>query len=586
MVTHGKPLGGDETRWTRVCTSERLDRTAVLAARADLSSAHFREEYCAMTDEKNELEQSVEATAPEQEEPVQEAEVEVVAEVETEVVAEAEPTVEVTEPVVETEVEQAPVEPEAKPDVHYSDSFKGLSRGDLVEGVVVHIDKDGVLVDVGQKSEGIIRPGELSAQRIDSPEEVVSVGDTVKVMVMESEDREGNIILSKKRADFEKAWDRVQESFEKGSVITAMVSDRVKGGLQVDLGIRGFVPGSHVGSGKVMNLDRFVGQSIPLKVIEIDRERRKVVLSHRLAVDEQRSKERETTMGSLAEGQIRDGVIRRITDYGAFVDLGGVDGLLHISEMSWTRITHPSDMVKVGQKTKVMILKLDPKSERISLGLRQILPDPWSEVEGRFNVGDVVTGQISRLVPFGAFVQLDGGVEGIIPNTELSHKRVKRPEDVVQVGETVEVKVLDIRAEERRMSLSLRALQARPEPEPVRHQEPTYQQSNSSGFSGKTTLADLIGDKLQNFVSSEKDEKPEKTRSKRSRKPVEPIEDHEDHEDLEMEMSEPMIEADVIHEMEPIVEPEVAEVEAAEPVVEAEASSEAEATPEAEKTEE
>lgn len=441
-----------------------------------------------------------EASAPQVEEPAAEVE-KPAAQVEEPVKAEEEPVIQVEEPV---KAQEKPAEKMEEPasDVHYSDMYKGLSKGDLVEGVVVHIDKEGVLVDVGQKSEGIVRMGELSTARFDSPEDVVSVGDTIKVMVVEYEDKEGNLILSKKRADFEKAWDRVQEAHEKQTVITAMVTDRVKGGLQVDLGIRGFVPGSHVGSGKVMNLDRYVGQSLPLRVIEIDRERRKVVLSHRMAVEEQRTKHRDETMANLAEGQVREGVVRRITDYGAFVDLGGVDGLLHISEMSWTRITHPGDMVKVGQKINVMVLKLDMQRERISLGLRQILPDPWSEVASRYRSGDIVQGTVSRLVPFGAFVQLEGGIEGIIPNTELSHKRVKRPEDVVSVGQAVEIKVLDVRPEERRMSLSLRALQERPEPEPVRERERENYQSASSGFSGRMTLGDLVGDKLQDLVAA------------------------------------------------------------------------------------
>lgn len=505
-----------------------------------------------MTEEKQELEQSTEASVSEEViAPAQEAEQ-----------APVEAATEAPTPSAEAEQPEAPKSDQGS-HVDYSASFRGLSRGDLVEGVVVHIDREGVLVDVGQKSEGIIRPGELSVEHVESPEDVVSVGDTIKVMVMEPEDRNGNIILSKKRADFEKAWDRVQEAFEKGAVIMAMVTDRVKGGLQVDLGIRGFVPGSHVGSGKVMNLDRFVGQSLPLKVIEIDRERRKVVLSHRMATEEQRGKQREETMGSLAEGQVREGVVRRITDYGAFVDLGGVDGLLHISEMSWTRITHPSDMVKVGAKINVMILKLDMKSERISLGLRQILPDPWSEVEGKYRVGDIVTGHVSRLVPFGAFVQLESGIEGIIPNPELSHKRVKRPEDVVTVGETVEIKILDVRPEERRMTLSLRALQDRPEPEPVRQHE-SYQ-SASSGFSGRMTLADLVGDKLHGLSSAGQDEPA-----------AEPVASEA------QEVTAPEAEI-AVPETEAVVEAPAAE----EPVVEVAAAQEAEAeAPAAEETSE
>ncbi len=244
-----------------------------------------------------------------------------------------------------------------------NDRFDGgatreLSAGDVVTGTVVHIDSDGVLVDVGTKTEGLVRPNELSREPITNVEDVVKVGDRIEVLVIDPAGKDGNLLLSKKRADFEKAWDRVQEALESGASIQAMVSDRVKGGLVVDLGIRGFVPASHVGNGKLKNLEKFVGQSVPLKVLEVDREHRKVVLSHRLATEEERAKQKDETIGSLGEGQVRTGVVRRVTDYGAFVDLGGIDGLLHVSEMSWTRVKHPSDVVKVGDELQVMVLKL------------------------------------------------------------------------------------------------------------------------------------------------------------------------------------------------------------------------------------
>jgi 4-hydroxy-3-methylbut-2-enyl diphosphate reductase len=234
-------------------------------------------------------------------------------------------------------------------------------------------------------------------------------------------------------------------------------------------------------------------------------------------------------MATLTEGQIREGIVRRITDYGAFVDLGGIDGLLHISEMSWTRITHPSDMVKQGQKINIMVLKYDPKSERVSLGLRQILPDPWAEIDGKYKVGDIVKCPISRLVPFGAFVQLEGGIEAIIPNTELSHKRVKRPEDVVTVGQEVEVKVIDVRAEERRMTLSLRQLQEEPEREPREYRErkesKDHESYQSSGFSGRMTLGDLLGDKLQDLVGGTEEAAAPETEDKPEEKPEEKTEE-------------------------------------------------------------
>ncbi|HEY3297893.1 MAG TPA: 30S ribosomal protein S1 [Armatimonadota bacterium] len=382
--------------------------------------------------------------------------------------------------------------------VDYSNTFRSLSPGDVVEGVVVHIDKEGVLVDVGTKSEGIIRPNELSSRPVQSMEDVVKVGETIKVYVVQPENDEGYLVLSKKRADFEKAWVAVQEAFEEGKTISAMVTDRVKGGLVVDLGIRGFIPGSHVGSGNVKNLDRYVGQSLPLKVIEVDRERRKVVLSHRQAAEEERAKLREETVGTLKEGEIREGVVRRVTDYGAFVDLGGIDGLLHVSEMSWTRINHPSEVVKVGQKIQVMILKLNLEAGRVSLGLRQILPDPWADVASRWKVGDIITGNISRLVPFGAFVQLDHGIEAIIPNSELSHKRVKRPEDVVEVGQEVQAKVIDVRPEERRMTLSMKALMENEEKQEFESYHRTVKND-----SPRMTLGDLLGDRFQELGLTE-----------------------------------------------------------------------------------
>jgi predicted RNA-binding protein with RPS1 domain len=340
----------------------------------------------------------------------------------------------------------------------FESMFKELSEGDVVIGTVVHIDKDGVLVDVGSKSEGIIRPNELSKEPFDNIEDVVKVGESIKVVVIGRDNEDGSLLLSKKRADFEKAWDKVIEALNDKTILHAMVTERVKGGLVVDLGIRGFVPASHVGSGdfKHQNLDKYLGQSIPLRVIEVDRDRRKVVLSHREATRAEREHRKTDTITSLKEGDVRKGIVRRVTDYGAFIDLGGIDGLLHVSEMSWSRITHPSEVVRNGQVLDVMILKLRLDQGRISLGLRQILPDPWSEITEKYHVGDTVKAPISRLVPFGAFVALGEGVEAIIPNSELSDRRVAKPGDVVNPGDEVEAKVLDIRPDERKMTLSIR----------------------------------------------------------------------------------------------------------------------------------
>jgi len=349
----------------------------------------------------------------------------------------------------------------------FESMFKELAEGDVVIGTVVHIDKDGVLVDVGSKSEGIIRPNELSREPYDNIEDVVKVNDEVKVVVIGRTD-EGQLLLSKKRADFEKAWDKVIEALNSGVLLHAMVTERVKGGLVVDLGIRGFVPASHVGSGdfKHQNLDKYVGQSIALKVIEVDRDRRKVVLSNREATEDERRQRKDATLASLTEGEVRKGIVRRVTDYGAFIDLGGIDGLLHVSEMSWSRVKHPNEVLKNGQELDVMILKLRLDQGRISLGLRQILPDPWTQIGEKYNVGDVVKVEVSRLVPFGAFVELEEGVEAIIPTSELAERRIAKPSDAVNPGDIVEARIIEMRTEERKMTLSIRRMVENAVPQP------------------------------------------------------------------------------------------------------------------------
>ncbi len=365
-----------------------------------------------------------------------------------------------------------PAPPAARDDKPLSQSdfesmFKELAEGDVVVGTVVHIDKDGVLVDVGSKSEGIIRPNELSREPYDNIEDVVQVNEPVKVVVI-GRTEEGQLLLSKKRADFEKAWDKVIEALNSGVILHAMVTERVKGGLVVDLGIRGFVPASHVGSGdfKHQNLDKYVGQSIGLKVIEVDRDRRKVVLSNREATEDERRQKKDATLASLKEGEVRKGIVRRVTDYGAFIDLGGIDGLLHVSEMSWSRVKHPNEVLKNGQELDVMILKLRLDQGRISLGLRQILPDPWTQIGEKYNVGDVVKVEISRLVPFGAFVELEEGVEAIIPTSELAERRIAKPSDAVNPGDIVEARIIEMRTEERKMTLSIRRMVENAAPQP------------------------------------------------------------------------------------------------------------------------
>lgn len=415
-----------------------------------------------------------------------------------ETVEESAPSVSVTVSAAADEAgsgEERLAQPEPTPSeaaADYDRSFPQLEKGEVIKGTVVHIDREGVLVDVGAKSEGIIHPDELSRDVAAEAESVVSVGEKIDVLVLEAESADGSLILSKKRADFEKAWDRVIEAKETGKTITAMVTERVKGGLVVDLGIRGFVPASHVGSGSLKtNLDKYVGDTLDLKVIEVDRERRKVVLSNRDADHAQRQSRRQTTIASLEVGKTLTGTVRRLTTYGAFVDLGGIDGLLHISEMSWTRINDPSDVLKEGEQIEVQILKLDLENGRISLGRRQILPDPWSEIETTYTIGELIQGTVARIVPFGVFVQVKSGIEGIIPNSELSYRRGVKASDLVHPGAEVEVKVIDVRPDERKLTLSLK--QARQDEEIRRERKAVDDyQGRADRESPRYTIGDAV----------------------------------------------------------------------------------------------
>lgn len=336
-------------------------------------------------------------------------------------------------------------------------NFKKPSRGDRIEATVIQVDKDKVFVDLGTKSEGVIPIGELSEQNLEDASEVVKAGDKIQVVVIQAEGADRHAVVSKKRADFEDRWDAIEEDFKSQKTIQAQVVDRVKGGLVVDIGVRGFVPATHVGNGKLRNIEKFVGTSIPLKIIEIDRDRKKVVLSNRQADEERRAEAKEQIFSAVKPGDVLEGTVRRLTDYGAFVDLGGVDGLLHISEMSWMRIAHPREMFKEGQKVKVMVLRLDQGVGKISLGHRQVLPDPWNLIRQNYTQNQRFTATIGRLVANGAFVKLPEGAEAFIPTSEMSQRRIRRPDEVVKEGDEVEVQILDLRPEERRMVLSIRA---------------------------------------------------------------------------------------------------------------------------------
>jgi 4-hydroxy-3-methylbut-2-enyl diphosphate reductase len=335
--------------------------------------------------------------------------------------------------------------------------YKRLTKGERIEATIVQVDKDKVFVDLGTKAEGIVPLGELSDQNLETAKGHFNVGDKINVVVIRPEGAEGNPIVSKKRADFEEVWDRVEEAFREKETLTAQVVDRVKGGLVVDVGVRGFVPATHVGNGKLRNIEKFVGQPLALKVIEIDRDRKKVVLSNREAEEERRHEAKENIFTNVKPGDRLEGTVRRLTDYGAFVDLGGVDGLLHISEMSWARINHPKEMFREGQRIEVMVLRLDPGAGKISLGHRQVLPDPWNLIKQNYTVGQKLNVTIGRIVQSGAFIKLPEGAEAFMPVSEMSFRRIKRPQDVVEEGQEVEAQIIDLRPDERRMVLSMRA---------------------------------------------------------------------------------------------------------------------------------
>lgn len=373
---------------------------------------------------------------------------------------------------------------------------KAPQTGELVKGVVVQVGMDEVLVDIGAKSEGVIPRKELAFYGVDNPQEYVKVGDEIECIVIKAEDNEGKIILSKERADAEKAWGGLEQAMENATVIKGVVREVVKGGLLVDVGVRAFLPASLVERGYVEDLAKYVGQEVEVRVVEMNKHRKKVVVSRKAVLEEQYARQREELLQTLQEGQVVKGVVRRLTNFGAFVDLGGLDGLLHISEMSWHRISHPQEVVKVGDELEVAVLKVDRESEKISLGLKQVLPNPWDNIEEKYAVGNVFPAKVVRLAPFGAFVQLEPGVEGLVHISHLADRHVEKPEDVVKEGEQVNVKVLSIDTAEKRIRLSIREVnsEGRParEPRPRKQEEPAPQPAENP--EEKVTLGDVFGD--------------------------------------------------------------------------------------------
>jgi small subunit ribosomal protein S1 len=342
---------------------------------------------------------------------------------------------------------------------NYDATFRPIEEGEVVTGHVVRIDKDEVLVDIGYKSEGVIPANELSIRKAVDPNEEVHLGEEVDAIVLIKEDQDGRLIMSKKRARFEKAWRRIETAAESGEPVEGTVIEVVKGGLIIDLGVRGFLPASLVDIRRVPNLDEYMGTKIETKVIELNRSRNNVVLSRRAVLEEERKEVRQQILDRLQPGLVVEGQISNIVDFGAFVDLDGIDGLIHISELSWSHVNHPSEILNIGDTVKVKVLDIDRDRQRISLGLKQTQEDPWQRIVDTYNVGDELEGKVTKVVTFGAFVEILDGVEGLVHISELAPHHVESPREIVHPGDEIRVKILEIDSERRRLSLSAKRVE-------------------------------------------------------------------------------------------------------------------------------
>jgi len=471
----------------------------------------IREVVQLMNEENKEV--NVEST-----ENVEEKEEQVVEEVE-ETIEETEETAEVTEETTEEkeadnseEVEEsADLEVEAEEDAEaeeeaefkYSDNdIADLRKGQKVTGTVVEINDNGVYVDVNYKTDGFIPLRHLSHRPVEDAHDIVSMDEEIEVVILTLEDDEGNMVLSKKQADYEQAWEKIVEAYENEEIIEAEVTKEVKGGLVVDVGVRGFIPASHVAIGYVDDLSEYVGQTMRLKIIEVERDNNNVVLSAKKVLEKERAAQKEETLAALEEGQTVEGTVTKLVDFGAFIDLGGIEGLLHISEMSWGRIESPAEVLSEGEKVEVKVLGVNKDDERISLGLKQLLADPWEEFADKHYEGEVIEGKITKLVDFGAFMEVEKGIEGLIHISQLSHRHVKTADEVVNVGDVREAKIINIDADQERVGLSLKELEEKPEPkeksssssQSSNRGSSNSQSSDDNSSSGGATIREIVGD--------------------------------------------------------------------------------------------
>ena len=342
----------------------------------------------------------------------------------------------------------------------YDNSFRNIAEGEVMKGTVLKVTPSEVIVDIGYKSEGIIGVDEFLDER---GEVTVQPGDTVDVLLERTEDRDGYVVLSREKAEKMKIWDEVEKAYAERKVVIGRVIERIKGGLAVDIGVRAFLPGSQIDVRPVRNLDALRGQELRMRVIKVNKKRGNIVLSRKVLLEEENAEKKKHTLHTLAEGKVLKGTVKNITDYGAFIDLGGIDGLLHITDMSWGRVGHPSELFKVNDEIDVIVLKYDPATERVSLGHKQLVNDPWSNVSDRYPVGARMSGKVVSLTDYGAFIELEPGVEGLIHVSEMSwSKRVKHPSKILNVGDSVDAMVLGVDATARRISLGLKQVETNP----------------------------------------------------------------------------------------------------------------------------
>lgn len=382
-------------------------------------------------------------------------------------------------------------------------TIRELHKGDIVKGIVVQVGDDEVMVDVGGKSEGVIPLRECSSCDIRSPRELFRVGDEVEVAVIRVQDDEGKILLSKRKVDAEKAWDDLKEAMETNRVVEGVATEVVKGGLLVDVGVQGFMPASLVDRGYAEDLGKYLGEKLSALVIEVSRESRKVVLARKPLLEQEYQNKKALLWSELEEGQIRKGVVRRLTNFGAFVDIGGVDGLLHVSEMAWYRVAHPSEILKENDEIEVFVLSADKANEKVSLSLKKILPNPWQNIEEKYAAGKVVAGKVVRIAPFGAFVELEPGVDGLIHISQFSDKKISSPGEVVKVGDQVTAQVMEVDTAKHKISLSVKQL--RKEDDKAQEEDELAKLQQEQQEIPPVTLGDALGDKLQQELAKVSD---------------------------------------------------------------------------------